>query len=350
LELELRNLSVILSGEKILDSINLTVEDGSLISLLGASGCGKSTLLKTTAGIITPDCGSVYLNGNCADDLPPHKRGTVIVFQDLRLFPHMTVAQNITFPLKMRGAAKEECSKTASELLEKVQLKGFEKRRIQEMSGGQLQRVALARALAAKPDVLLLDEPFSSLDENLRKDMRKLVLQLQKDYRITTVLVTHDYQEALSMSDRVALMRGGRILQYDTPERIYNTPDSMEAAGYFGDASYLYGIVKEKIFISDLVEFSVEKPDGQYLAILRSGTVKIKSGIEAPFAGEAVLKRELEITEINYWGEDYSVTMEEPETGFTLNTVLPSPCMLENKNLVSIILNLEKVILIPNEK
>lgn len=349
MELELKNISVILSGEKILDTINLTVEDGSLISLLGASGCGKSTLLKTIAGII-PASGSVCLNGNCADALPPHKRGTVIVFQDLRLFPHMTVAQNITFPMKMRGAAKDECSKTAAELLKKVQLEGFERRRIQEMSGGQLQRVALARALAAKPGVLLLDEPFSSLDENLRKDMRTLVLQLQKDYRITTILVTHDYQEALCMSDKIALMKKGRILQYDTPEQIYNAPSSMEAAGYFGDAAYLSGIVKEKIFLSDLAEFPVEKPDGEYFAVLRSGAVKIKSGIEEPFAGEAELKGKFEITEINYRGEDYSVTMVQRESHFTLNTVLPSQDMYENKKLVSVILNLGKVILIPNKK
>ena len=222
MELSLKNISVALSGEEILDSISLTVDDGAFISLLGASGCGKSTLLKTIAGIITPSSGSVFLNGVCADRLPPHKRGTVIVFQDLRLFPHMTVAENIAFPMKMRGVTKEEYMRTTIGLLEKVQLEGFEGRRIREMSGGQLQRVALARALAANPNVLLLDEPFSSLDENLREDMRQLVLRLQKDYRITTILVTHDRQEALSMSDKIALMMDGRILQYDTPENIYN--------------------------------------------------------------------------------------------------------------------------------
>ena len=248
MELSIKDLSVNLSGQSILKSVNITVEDGSLISLLGPSGCGKSTLLKTIAGVIEPSAGSVFLNGVCADGLPPHRRGTVIVFQDLRLFPHMTAAENIGFPLKMQGISRKERSIVIKELLEKVQLAGFERRRAAEMSGGQLQRVALARALAAKPNVLLLDEPFSSLDEALRQDMRKLVLELQKSYRLTTILVTHDKQEALRMSSKVAFMTGGEILQYDMPENIYQAPASRVVAEFFCDGTCLDGTVESGVF------------------------------------------------------------------------------------------------------
>ena len=196
MELELKNISVDLSNKKILKSINLKVHNGEFISLLGSSGCGKSTMLKTIAGIINQNEGSIILGGKVADKIPAYKRKTVIVFQDFRLFPHMTVAENISFPLKMTGTNKTSCREKALVLLEKVQLKGFEDRHVDQMSGGQMQRVALARALAAEPSLLLLDEPFSSLDINLRKDMRELILSLQREYKITPILVTHDKEEA----------------------------------------------------------------------------------------------------------------------------------------------------------
>ncbi len=338
MELSLKDISVTLSGEEILKSIDLTIEDGAIISLLGASGCGKSTLLKTIAGIITPSGGSVFLNGSCADNLPPHRRGTVIVFQDLRLFPHMTVADNISFPLKMRGVSKEQCRKTAVELLEKVQLEGYGERKINEMSGGQLQRVALARALAAKPNVLLLDEPFSSLDENLRQDMRKLVLKLQKEYRITTILVTHDRQEALCMSDRIALMKSGKILQYDTPERIYHAPASREVADFFSENAYIDGTVTDHAFTCDIAAFRTEMPDGPYQAVLRPGAVRI-----GPWDG----KRDFQVTEISYRGEDYGISLKDQTNGLVLNTSVPSPCMFKVGDLVSVQLDQEKIILLP---
>lgn len=337
MELSLKNISVALSGEEILKSIDLTVDDGSIVALLGASGCGKSTLLKTIAGIITPASGSVFLNGSCADALPPHKRGTVIVFQDLRLFPHMTVADNIAFPLKMQGASREECMKAATGLLEKVQLEGYGKRKINEMSGGQLQRVALARALAANPNVLLLDEPFSSLDENLRQDMRKLVLRLQKEYLITTILVTHDRQEALSMSDKVALMADGKILQYDTPENIYHAPASRKVADFFSENAYIDGIVKDHVFTSDIAAFCIDRPDGSYQAVLRPGAVSLGSG-----SG----KKDFQITEISYRGEDYGISLRQQDTGLMLNASVPSPCTLQAGDMVSVDINQEKIIVL----
>mgnify|MGYP001275321060 CR=1 FL=1 len=336
MELSLKNISVALSGEEILDSVSLTVDDGAFISLLGASGCGKSTLLKTIAGIIAPSKGSVFLNGVCADHLPPHKRGTVIVFQDLRLFPHMTVAENIAFPMKMRGAAREEYVRTTTELLEKVQLQGFERRRVREMSGGQLQRVALARALAANPNVLLLDEPFSSLDENLRQDMRQLVQRLQKDYKITTILVTHDRQEALSMSDKIALMMDGRILQYDTPENIYDTPVSRTVADFFESAPYIEGVVRDGIFKCEIAEFVVDKPDGIYQAVLRSGAIYIDE--KGPI-------RDFYVSEIQYRGEDYKITLKEESSNLQLETYISSPCQFNVGDMVCIGLNVSRVLL-----
>ncbi len=339
MELSLKKISVALSGENILDSISLTVDDGAFISLLGASGCGKSTLLKTIAGIITPSSGSVFLNGVCADHLPTYKRGTVIVFQDLRLFPHMTVSENIAFPMKMRGVAKEEYLRTTSELLAKVQLEGFEGRKIREMSGGQLQRVALARALAANPNVLLLDEPFSSLDENLRQDMRQLVLKLQKDYKITTILVTHDRQEALSMSDKIALMMDGRILQYDTPETIYNAPLNRDIADFFESAPYFEGTVRNHIFKCEIAEFKIQKPDGVYQVMFRSGAIYID---------EKELKKEFHVSEIQYRGEDYKITLVKEDSAFQLNAFVPSPCKFEIGDVVSLGINIDKILLFPS--
>jgi putative spermidine/putrescine transport system ATP-binding protein len=335
LELALRNISVSLSGKEILKSISFSVGDGDLISLLGASGSGKSTLLKTIAGIIPQTGGTVSIGGAIADELPPHRRGAVIVFQDFRLFPHMTAAENIAFPMKMRGAQKKEYSKTASALLERVHLAGYGKYKPHEMSGGQIQRVALARALAASPNILLLDEPFSSLDENLRQDMRSLVLELQQDYRITTILVTHDRQEALGMSDKIAVMMHGEVLQYDTPERIFESPKSREVADYFGDAEYVDGTVKSGVFVSDVVSFGTDRPDGPYRAMFRPSSVHIESDGD----------REFRIRRTSYQGENYRIVLEHERTGIMMNATLPSPCMLRMDDRVSVSLDTDKAIL-----
>ena len=334
LELSLENISVAISGKEILNSIDLKVEDGAFISLLGASGCGKSTLLKTIAGIIPQASGSVYLDGKCADRLTPHKRGTVIVFQDFRLFPHMTVAENIGFPLKMRGITRAEYLKTASELLKKVQLEGFEKRRPEEMSGGQIQRVALARALASKPNVLLLDEPFSSLDENLRQDMRDLVLKLHREFKITTVLVTHNYQEALSMSDKIALMLEGRVIQYDTPERMFEAPANREVADFFGNAVYVDGTVTDNLFQSSIVTFRTEKMDGCYQAMFRNSAVHIQPEGDKAFR----------IIEKNYRGEDYGILLEH-RTGCRFNIIKAAPCEYKKGDNVAVFLDTEGAVL-----
>lgn len=340
MELELRNISVTLSDKKILRSINLKVEDGEFISLLGASGCGKSTLLKTIAGLIDQDEGSVVLGGNVIDKTPAHKRRTVIVFQDLRLFPHMTVAENISFPLKMLGIDKNGCRKEAINLLEKVKLEGYEDKHVNKMSGGQVQRVALARALAAKPVVLLLDESFSSLDINLRKDMQELVLELQREYRITTILVTHDQEEALTMSDRIAFMHNGQIEQYDTPENIFQNPINTTVADYFSKGTYVYGKIINNKFISQLFSSNVDKENGKYKCLIRPSAIKINKFKN----GEYIVAGKI------YQGDSYLLKLNNADSNLKLESVVPDFTAVMEGDKVNIELDKDKLIFIPEKQ
>ena len=225
MKLEIKNLCVSLQGNQILNGLDLAVREGEILALLGPSGCGKSTLLKTVAGLLPTQAGQIFLDGEEISRRPPHQRGAVIVFQDLRLFPHMCVLDNIAFPLKMQGVSRPERRARAEEMLEKVQMKDFGRRRVFQLSGGQQQRVALARALAARPRLLLLDEPFSSLDEELRQEMQQLVLGLHRECGMTTILVTHDREEAFRIADRVALLFAGRIDRIGTSNELCQTID-----------------------------------------------------------------------------------------------------------------------------
>lgn len=326
-----------LSKKEILHGVNLRVEDGELICLLGASGCGKSTLLKTVAGIIPQHEGSIFIGGRSVDTLPSHKRRAVIVFQDFRLFPHMTVAENIGFPMRMAGEDRSICEKRASELLDKVQLSGFEQRRIEQMSGGQIQRVALARALAADPVVLLLDEPFSSLDVNLRKDMRQLVMDLQREFRMTTILVTHDHEEALTMSQRIAFMQEGRILQYATPEEIYRNPVNQAVADYFLEGVYLYGEVREGIYFASPFLIRTNQPDGRYRCLVKPSAVKIKKAEEAAFL----------VVEKIYHGDRYLVKLGHRIEDLVLESYVPDDSPLQVGDGIDLTLYGEKLVFIP---
>ena len=298
MELVIRGMSLSIQGAPILHDLSLQVGEGELLSLLGPSGCGKSTLLKAVAGILSPDRGQLSLGGRDISRLPPYRRNTVIVFQDLRLFPHLTAAENVAYPLKMRGIRRRERLARAEELLDKVQLAGFGTRDVSTLSGGQQQRVALARALAARPDLLLLDEPFSSLDEELREEMRRLVLELHREFHTTTILVTHDRQEALSMADRVAVMAEGRILQCGAPQEVYFHPASRQVADYFGGCSYLAGRVREGRFHSPCLSGPAQAADGDYdlmvrgtaLDLTRPGPLSLRLE-ESRFRGTDVLTR-----------------------------------------------------------
>ena len=274
MSLKLKHIDVKLQGEEILNDINMEIETGEFVSLLGESGCGKSTLLKSIAGLLEIEHGEIYLDDILLNPIAPEKRGAVIVFQDLRLFPHMTVEKNISFAMDVKRMPQEEKNATVKRLLEAVQLPGYEKRKIREMSGGQLQRVALARALAASPKILLLDEPFSGLNEKLRIEMGELVKKLHKDWKLTTVLVTHDKGEALRMSDRIAFMEQGEILQYDTPRQIYDHPSCHMVAEYFGRNNYVKGVVVDGEFRCELGIWDVDLADGEYEAMIRLDDMK----------------------------------------------------------------------------
>lgn len=269
MKLEIEHISVAYDADRVLENLSLTVAEGEFLSLLGPSGCGKSTLLKTIAGILIPSQGRIRLGDADITRLPVHKRGTVVVFQDVRLFPHMTILDNVAFPLKMQGVDKKSRRASAAALLEKVQMQGLGHRLPGELSGGQQQRVALARALAAKPRLLLLDEPFSALDENLREEMRSLVTQLHREFAMTTILVTHDREEALSMSHRVAMMFGGKIHQVDTPQQVYQHPASRQSADYFGDCIYMAGKAADGVFQSGPIRLETHVPAGDYDLLLR---------------------------------------------------------------------------------
>ena len=300
MKLEIRNLSVHLDDQPILRNVSLEVADSEFVSLLGPSGCGKTTMLKTIAGLLPMGDGKIFLGEQEVSRVPTHRRGAVVVFQDLRMFPHMTAAENVAFPLKMQGVPKKERLKIAAEFLRKVHLDGREDQPVSKMSGGQQQRVALARALAAQPKLLLLDEPFSALDENLREEMRRLVKSLQREFGVTTLLVTHDRGEALSMSDRVALMFDGEIVQYDTPERVYTRPATRQTADYFGDCVYLPGKVTDGQFHSKFVDLPAQLPDGDYDLMIRPAQ------LEADCPGHL----EATVTDIRYYGAEIAAELE----------------------------------------
>ena len=303
MKLEIRNLTAGYDQDVILKDFSLSVEEGEFLSLLGPSGCGKSTLLKTIAGIIPARSGSIFLDGQDIAGMPIHKRGTTVLFQDIRLFPHKSVAENVAFPLKMQGVPKEERIKTAESLLEKVQLAGFGSRRPMELSGGQQQRVALARALAAKPKLLLLDEPFSALDENLREDMRSLVLQLKQEFRMTVILVTHDREEALSMSDRIALMFEGALIQTGTPKEVYTRPATRQAADYFGNCVYIRGRAEGGRFRACGIDYATDEADGEYDIMLRPDCLHTDKEGSYSVTVESVLFRGSD-TQVSFRAED----------------------------------------------
>lgn len=256
---KLINLCKSFNKIKVLNNMNLDIKEGEIVSLLGPSGCGKSTTLKLIAGILHPDCGDILLNNESVLDIPIGKRDTVIVFQDYLLFPHMTLYENIEFGLKMKKINKNIRKSKVSELINLVKLKGYENKYPNELSGGQQQRVAIARSLAINPKVLLLDEPFSNLDINLRNEMREFVLGLQKHLKITTILVTHDKEEALMMSDRIAVMLNGEVKQFGTPDNLYENPKSKEVANIFGEKNYLIGNIRNGEFVNDIISIKLDK-------------------------------------------------------------------------------------------
>ena len=254
---ELKNISVAFDGEQILDDLSLTIKDKEFITFLGPSGCGKTTTLRLIAGFLEPDSGDILFENKKINGVPAYKRQVNTIFQRYALFPHLNVYENIAFGLRIKKKSEKEIKEKVAELLKLVNLTGLEKRSIDTLSGGQQQRVAIARAIANHPKVLLLDEPLAALDLKLRKDMQKELKKIQEQLGITFIFVTHDQEEALTMSDRVVVMDGGKIQQVGTPKDIYNEPENAFVADFIGESN----IVDGKMIRDLYVEFSGQKFD-----------------------------------------------------------------------------------------
>jgi len=250
--IDLKNISVKFGDEQVLTNMNLYIRDKEFITLLGPSGCGKTTTLRVIAGFLEPDSGEVVFENKNMNGVPPHKRHVNTIFQRYALFPHLNVYENVAFGLRVKKMPEKQIKAKVDEMLALVNLKGFKKRNVNSLSGGQQQRVAIARALANEPRVLLLDEPLGALDLKLRKDMQVELKSIQQRLGITFIYVTHDQEEALSMSDTIVVMDNGVIQQIGTPQDIYNEPKNAFVADFIGESNILDGIMRKDLY----VEFS----------------------------------------------------------------------------------------------
>ena len=269
IRLSCENVELELEKKKILKNISLEARSGEILALLGESGCGKSSLLKAMLGLYPLAKGKIFFQGKEIQNLPSHKRGISVVFQDLRLFPHLNVGENVGFSLELQKVPKAERKQRVEELLKLVQLEGYSERRIDSLSGGQMQRVAIARALAMNENILFLDEPFSALDPNLRREMGDFLLELQRKENLTVVLVTHDQEEALRLAHRIALMKDGEILQVDEGEKLYYAPVNEYVARFMGKGNSILGRVENGVFSCPYFSFPVEKEEGNYSFFFR---------------------------------------------------------------------------------
>jgi ABC-type Fe3+/spermidine/putrescine transport system ATPase subunit len=257
-----------------LDGVDLTIRRGELLTLLGPSGCGKTTLLRAVAGFNAQDEGSISVAGRSLDGVPPHRRDFGMVFQNYAIFPHLTVADNVAYGLRARGVGREDIRRRVAASLEKVQLGHLAQRFPDAMSGGQKQRVGLARAMVIEPELLLMDEPLSNLDAKLRIEMRQQIRLMQREQGISTLYVTHDQEEAMAISDRIAVMRGGRIEQLGTPEAIYENPETSFVADFVGGSNWLDAVLEGRTLRHGAGE-SIVLPDSFALAGHPGGAVRI---------------------------------------------------------------------------
>ncbi len=293
-----------------LENVSLEIRANEFFTLLGPSGCGKTTLLRLIAGFEQPTSGSVHLYGLPLQGLPPYKRPVNTVFQSYALFPHMTVAQNIAFGLEESRRLRTEIEKTVSDMLNLVRLEGYANRRPSQLSGGQQQRVALARALANHPKVLLLDESLSALDLKLRQEMRLELKRIQSETGITFVFVTHDQDEALTMSDRVAVMRAGRVEQIGTPTEIYDHPRNRYVADFIGDTNFLEGrVAGNTVFLEDNLKIAFQHglPDGSRVTLaIRPERARLSRDGDLP----------ARVTQVVYMGTDTLYHLRLGSTAF----------------------------------
>ncbi|BEP29808.1 ABC transporter ATP-binding protein [Helicovermis profundi] len=276
MNIEIKNISKKFGETKVVEDISFKVEKGDLLSILGESGAGKTTILRIIAGTIKADSGSIIIDGKDVTNISPDKRNIGYVFQTPLLFPHMNVEANICFSLEIRKWTKEKMKERTKELLELLHIEGLEKRMPSEISGGQKQRVAIARALAFNPRVLLMDEPFSSLDPRLREEMGALIKKIQEKLKITIIFVTHDRDESMALSKEILLISKGKKLQKDSPKNIYYSPKTKEVAKYMGDCNFISGILSDNLFKTEIGEFKVPKnTNSNFVLLIRPHQIKI---------------------------------------------------------------------------
>lgn len=291
----------------VLESISLDVERGEFLTLLGESGSGKTTLLRIVAGFEEATSGRVLLENQRLDAMPPHRRPIHTVFQSYALFPHMSVFDNVSYGLRVRGCPRKEMISRVEEALAKVRMERFAKQFPRQISGGQKQRVALARALVNRPRLLLLDEPLSALDANLRLEMQRELKLLQREVGITFIFVTHDQSEALAISDRVVLLRHGKVEQCGTPRAIYSTPRTAYAAGFLGKSNLVAGIVRQGVADCGAFSVPIDLADGPVTFSLRPECIAPLS--EAAQAGEQLVQFAAEVVAEQFHGADSLVTL-----------------------------------------
>jgi ABC-type Fe3+/spermidine/putrescine transport system ATPase subunit len=293
-DLALENLTIRYEDRPVIEDFSLQVSDGEMVSILGPSGAGKTTILKAVAGLLQPESGEILLDGKSLRGVPAEKRAAVMVFQKPLLFPFLNVAQNIGFGLRMTGRSEAAARSEIESILEMTQLTGLEQRKVHELSGGQQQRVSLARALVLKPAVLLLDEPLSNLDANLRQQMRELIQDIQAQTRITTLFVTHDQAEALTISHRVALLLDGRLRQAGTPRKLFHRPVDPDVARFFGGRNFFQGYFKNGALHSALGVFPLAGFNGnghQLTATIRPEDIAIVDGAAFEVEGRVIKTR-----------------------------------------------------------
>ena len=288
--ISLENVALSFDGERILNSINLDIYDKEFVTLLGPSGCGKTTTLRIIGGFLAPDSGNVIFDGKKINNLPPHKRNINTVFQRYALFPHLNVYDNIAFGLRVKKLKEAEIKERVTEMLKLVNLSGYENRAVQRLSGGQQQRVAIARALINRPRVLLLDEPLGALDLKLRKEMQIELKKIQQSLEITFIYVTHDQEEALTMSDTVVVMHNGNIQQIGTPQDIYNEPVNAFVADFIGESNIIDGTMPCD-FVVDINGYEFECVDKGFApgenvdVVIRPEDIKITDPENAKITG-----------------------------------------------------------------
>lgn len=333
------------------NNFNLSVNEGELISLLGASGCGKTTTLRMIAGFTVPTSGSIVVGGNEVNALPPYKRNIGIVFQNYALFPHLTTFDNIAFGLKIKKLPKDEIKKRVEKALELVKLSGLERRLPRELSGGQQQRVALARALVTEPTVLLLDEPLSNLDAKLRTEMQIEIKRIQKEIGITTILVTHDQEEAMSLADRIVVMKDGMIQQEGFPREVFETPVNPFVADFMGFSNFFEGKVLK---VDSKTKMAEVKVNGQSIKTFVSQT-NVKSGDEVTLA---IRPEHIEVNnttaECNIWeGKVYGLSYKGSVTRLVVKSVFDTSLDIDvyeskgisNRDAIKVSLPPEKLII-----